>query len=266
MVLVCFQNLFSCAAQFQSEGKHERQHFNVSLADSANLSRAAYQWGKSSRVPDTTYSYIYYIRFHCQSTADLSEDSTAADLTVSEIERLYNEVLDSSVESYRQKMQRMESNSSIDKQYFEMLDKASNESYYSTAYLIFSLIHDDWLKGRQSDEVLQQLLPQEKVSIRAFFSKARWELVKYFEATEQTNQEILRHVSRWQTERADGIIEAYMEFPKKLRETVPELQLMDYNAQGRIIIEAVAQAFANAINAILTPRKSLENLNIRLRA
>ncbi|TDG45039.1 hypothetical protein AWZ03_008540 [Drosophila navojoa] len=180
------------------------------------------------------------------SAADLSKDNAAADLSVREIERLYNEVLDSSINNFRQRMRSTKSNSSIDKQYFEMLDKATNESYYSTAYLIFSLIHDDWLKGRQSDEVLQQLLPEEKVSIRAFFSKARWELVKYFEATHTTNEKILQYVSRWQIETADSIIEAYMEFPSKLRETVPELQLMDYMAQGRIIIEAVARAFARA--------------------
>ncbi|XP_017858338.1 PREDICTED: uncharacterized protein LOC108610640 [Drosophila arizonae] len=194
------------------------------------------------------------------SAADLSKDSTAADLTMRKIERLYNEVLESSINSFRQKMQSTKNYSSIDKQYFEMLDKAHNESYYSTAYLIFSLIHDDWLKGHQSDEVLQQLLPEEKVSIRAFFSKARHELAKYSEATQTTNEEILQYVSRWQTETADSIIGAYMEFPSKLRETVPELQLMDYMAQGRIIIEAVAQAFGNAIHALLTPRKSLRNL------
>lgn len=132
-----------------------------------------------------------------------------------------------------------------------MLDKANNESYYSAAYLIFFLIHDDF-KGRQSDEL--------KFSIRAFFAKARLELGKYSEATQTTIEEILQYVSRWQTETADSIIQAYMEFPSKLRETVPELQLMDYTAQGRIIIEAVAQAIGDALNALLTPRKSLRNL------
>lgn len=193
-------------------------------------------------------------------------NSSAAAFAVQEIEKLYNEVLQSSVDNCRQMLHHTNNSNLIDKEYFEMLDTADKDNYYSTAYLIFSLIHDDLLKGRQPDEVLLQLLPAEKVSIRRFFSKVRVHLMMYFNFTNQVKWELINNLTRWQSETANSIVEVYLEFPTKLREEAPELQLMDYMAQGKIILDAVAQALQNVLYSILTPRKSLQKLNLRLRS
>ncbi|KAH8263341.1 hypothetical protein KR044_007607, partial [Drosophila immigrans] len=166
----------------------------------------------------------------------------AAATTVQEIEGLYNEVLQSSIDSSRAVLPHLNDSNVIDKQYFTELDKlVGNQDYYSTAYFIFALIHSSLFDGQGQDQLLNAVLPVEKVSIRNFFSKVRLDLLKYFTVTQQTHLELMQNVTRWQNESADSVVISFLEFPKTLQDQVPELRLMDYTKQGKSIVEGLAR-------------------------
>ncbi|XP_064553968.1 uncharacterized protein Hf [Drosophila montana] len=176
------------------------------------------------------------------STGDASAASTVS-LTVKEIERLYNEVLQTSLADARARLSHLNDSNAIDRQYFDELDKiVDTESYYSSAYFIFALINSSLFERAQPDQLLLQVLPGEKICIRNFFVKVRLELLKYFATSEQTKVELIRNVSRWQQETGNSIVLAFLEFPQKLQHQVPELQLMDYMRQARGLVEGITQA------------------------
>ncbi|XP_030555379.1 uncharacterized protein LOC115758760 [Drosophila novamexicana] len=176
------------------------------------------------------------------STGDASAGSTVS-LTVKEIERLYNEVLQTSLDDARTKLSHLNDSNAIDKQYFDELDKiVGTESYYSSAYFIFALINSSLFDRSEPDQLLLQVLPGEKICIRNFFVKVRLELLKYFATREQTKVELIRNVSRWQQATENSIVLAFLEFPQKLQDQVPELQLMDYMRQASGLVEGIAQA------------------------
>lgn len=115
-------------------------------------------------------------------------------------------------------------------EYFRELKSAEgSEGYYSAAHFIFNLIHLPLLKHEQPDQLLQLVLPGEKVAIRDFFSKVQTELLGYFTATLQSQTELMRNLTEWKTATDDGVVLNYLVFPKNLQETVPELRLNNYN-------------------------------------
>ncbi|KAH8377713.1 hypothetical protein KR093_006754, partial [Drosophila rubida] len=161
--------------------------------------------------------------------------------TVQKIEGLYNEVLQSSIDSCRAALPHLNDSNAIDSQYFTELDKlVGNPDYYSTAYFIFALVHSSLFDQQTQDRLLLEVLPAEKVSIRNFFSKTRLNLLKYFAATQQIHIELMTNVTRWQNESADSIVISFLEFPETLQSEVPELRLMDYTKQGKSIVEGLA--------------------------
>ncbi|EDW63333.1 uncharacterized protein Hf [Drosophila virilis] len=176
------------------------------------------------------------------STGDASVGSTVS-LTVKEIERLYNEVLQTSLDDARTKLSHLNDSNAIDRQYFDELDKiVGTDSYYSSAYFIFALINSSLFDQSEPDQLLLQVLPSEKICIRNFFVKVRLELLKYFATRQQTTVELIRNVTRWQQATENSIVLAFLEFPQKLQDQVPELQLMDYMQQARGLVEGIAQA------------------------
>lgn len=115
-------------------------------------------------------------------------------------------------------------------EYFRELKSAEgSEGYYSAAHFIFNLIHLPLVKHEQPDQLLQLVLPGEKVAIRDFFSKVQVELLRYFTATSQSQTELMRNLTEWKTATDDGIVLKYLVFPKNLQGTVPELRLNNYN-------------------------------------
>ncbi|KAH8415222.1 hypothetical protein KR215_009440, partial [Drosophila sulfurigaster] len=161
--------------------------------------------------------------------------------TVQKIERLYNEVLKSSINNSRAALHHLNDSNAIDNQFFTELDKLEGQGdYYSTAYFIFALIHSSLFNQPTEDKLLVAILPAEKVSIRDIFTKIRIDLFNYFAATQQNHLELMQNVTRWQNESADSIVFSFMAFPETLQRQVPELSLMDYTKQGKSIVEGLA--------------------------
>ncbi|XP_068150488.1 uncharacterized protein Hf [Drosophila tropicalis] len=177
------------------------------------------------------------------SVSDLSVTPTALSSSAVEgIERLYNQVLQRTIEDAYHRLIRLNDSSIIDRQYFEDLDTIfSNEDYYSTAYYIFAWINSDIMMQAQPDKLLAEVLPVEKEAIRNFYTKLKIHLEKYLRLSRQNNKtELLQNVTRWQSETQDTIVMSYIEFPRNLQKQIPELQLMDYTKLAKALLEGVA--------------------------
>ncbi|EDV99419.1 uncharacterized protein LOC6567149 [Drosophila grimshawi] len=166
--------------------------------------------------------------------------------TAKDIEQLYNEVLQSSLQNARERLYHLNDSNAIDKQYFHELDTiVGTENYYSTAYFIFALINRSLFNQRESDKLLLEVLPYEKISIRNFFSKVKIELLNYLASTHQNKFELMTNVTRWQTETEDTLVISYLGFPQRLQDQVPELQLMDYMKQAKSLVDGIVQSLTN---------------------
>ncbi|KAH8410336.1 hypothetical protein KR009_012318, partial [Drosophila setifemur] len=157
------------------------------------------------------------------------------------VERLFNQVLYSTIEDARQRLPHLNASDVIDRQYFEELDTISgNEDYYSTAYYIFAWINSQLMAKQTPDKLLQEVLPGEKIAIRTFFGKVKPHLAKYLRLSRQERHELISNVTRWAGESEDTLITSYLEFPRTLRVQLPELQLMDYTKLAKALLEGVA--------------------------
>ncbi|KAH8353342.1 hypothetical protein KR084_010371, partial [Drosophila pseudotakahashii] len=162
--------------------------------------------------------------------------------TIQAAERLYNQVLHSTIEDARQRLPHLPANETIDRQYFEELDViAGNEEYYSTAYYIFAWINSDLMSHRNPDKLLAEVLPGEKIAIRQFFGKLKPHLTKYLRLSRQDRSELVANVTRLAAETEDSLITSYLEFPHNLKGQLPELQLMDYTKLAQALVEGVAR-------------------------
>lgn len=151
--------------------------------------------------------------------------------TTHNIEELYNKVLQTSLEKAQDALHQLNnSRDFIDVEFFRDLKSVEGtQGYYSAAYFIFKLLHLPLLKDEQPDQLLQLVLPSEKVAIRDFFTKVQVELLRYFTATSQSQTKLMRNLTEWKSETGDGIVLNYLVFPKNLQELVPELKLNNYN-------------------------------------
>ncbi|XP_017081487.2 uncharacterized protein LOC108114852 [Drosophila eugracilis] len=177
-------------------------------------------------------------------SAQLSESNqnTLTGNTIQAVERLYNQVLYSTVEDARQRLPHLPANETIDRQYFEELDLiAGNEDYYSTAYYIFAWINSDLMYHKTPDKLLVEVLPGEKTSIRNFFSKVKPHLSKYLRQSRQDRSQLVANITRWATDNEDSLIMTFLEFPQNLKGQLPELHLMDYSKLAQALIEGVAR-------------------------
>ncbi|XP_016994313.2 uncharacterized protein Hf [Drosophila takahashii] len=175
----------------------------------------------------------------------LADSAQAADLTggtIQAVERLYNQVLYSTIEDARQRLPHLPANETIDRQYFEELDAiAGNEEYYSTAYYIFAWINSDLMSHRTPDKLLVEVLPGEKIAIRQFFGKVKPHLTKYLRLSRQDSSELVSNITRLASETEDSLIMSYLEFPQSLKGQLPELHLMDYSKLAQALVEGVAR-------------------------
>ncbi|XP_001356115.2 uncharacterized protein LOC108163411 [Drosophila miranda] len=178
----------------------------------------------------------------CLATADSSRGYNPLARPVAEaIERLYNQVLHSTIEDARQRLPHLNDSEAIDKQYFDDLDSTlGNEDYYSTAYYIFAWINSQLMAQQRPDKLLLEVLPGEKAAIRNFFHKVRPPLEKYLQRSHQSRPELIANVTRWAGQQQDSVVMSYIEFPRSLQAQIPELQLMDYTKLAKALIEGVA--------------------------
>ncbi|KAH8325863.1 hypothetical protein KR067_009300, partial [Drosophila pandora] len=161
--------------------------------------------------------------------------------TVEAVERLYNKVLDSTIEDARLRRQHINDSDAIDQQYFDNLDTITgNEDYYSTAYYIFAWINSQLMAHQPADKLLEEILPGEKILIRNFFARVKVHLVKYLQVSHQNRPEFIANVTRLAGETEDVLIESYLRFPHNLQSQLPELQLMDYTKLAKSIFEGIA--------------------------
>lgn len=117
----------------------------------------------------------------------------------------------------------------IDVEYFRDLKSSEGtEGYYGAAYFVFTLIHAPLLEHEQPNQLLQMVLPGEKVAIRDFFAKVQVELRKYLTVTLQTQEELLKNLTEWNTETNDRIVLTYLQFPNNLQTLMPELRVNNY--------------------------------------
>lgn len=117
----------------------------------------------------------------------------------------------------------------IDVEYFRDLKSSEGtEGYYGAAYFVFTLIHAPLLKHEQPNQLLQMVLPGEKVAIRDFFAKVQVELRKYLTVTLQSQEELLKNLTEWNTETNDRIVLTYLQFPNNLQTLMPELKVNNY--------------------------------------
>ncbi|KAH8404844.1 hypothetical protein KR222_005820, partial [Zaprionus bogoriensis] len=167
--------------------------------------------------------------------------------TSQSIERLYNQVLKTSMEKAREVQQHLnDTKDAIDAQYFtELKSYEGTQEYYGVAYFVFAVLHSS-LDSNQPDQLLQQLLPGEKAAIRDAFSKIREILRKYFAATGQVHDQLMQNLTSWQTETGNGLLETYLHFPDNLQNEVPEIKLTNYAEQSNALVERFARIFLGA--------------------
>ncbi|XP_017056601.1 uncharacterized protein LOC108098302 [Drosophila ficusphila] len=162
--------------------------------------------------------------------------------TIQAVERLYNQVLYSTIEDARRRLPYLNASETIDRQYFEELDLISgNEDYYSTAYYIFAWINSDLMSRKNPDKLLVEVLPGEKIAIRNFFDKVKTHLTKYLRLSRQDRSELVSNITRWATETEDSVVMYYLEFPQNLKGQLPELHLMEYTKLAQALIQGVAR-------------------------
>ncbi|XP_017019327.1 uncharacterized protein Hf [Drosophila kikkawai] len=167
--------------------------------------------------------------------------ASLASPTVQAVERLFNQVLYTTIEDARQRLPHLNASDAIDRQYFEDLDSiAANEDYYSTAYYIFAWINSQLMTHQSPDKLLLEVLPGEKIAIRNFFGKVRPHLTKYLRLSRQDRLEFMSNITRWASESEDSLVTYYLEFPRTLQQQLPELQLMDYTKLAKALLEGVA--------------------------
>eukprot|EP00099_Drosophila_melanogaster_P029281 NP_788078.1 helical factor [Drosophila melanogaster] len=161
--------------------------------------------------------------------------------TIQAVERLFNQVLYTTIEDARQRLPGLPANETIDRQYFEELDLvAGNEDYYSTAFYIFAWINSDLMYHKTPDKLLVEVLPGEKIAIRRFFAKVKPHLTKYLRLSRQDRSELVSNVTQLATETKDSLITTFLEFPQNLKSQLPELQLMDYTKLAQALVQGVA--------------------------
>lgn len=161
--------------------------------------------------------------------------------TIQAVERLFNQVLYTTIEDARQRLPGLPANETIDRQYFEELDLvAGNEDYYSTAFYIFAWINSDLMYHKTPDKLLVEVLPGEKIAIRRFFAKVKPHLTKYLRLSRQDRSELVSNVTQLATETEDSLITTFLEFPQNLKSQLPELQLMDYTKLAQALVQGVA--------------------------
>ncbi|KAH8329291.1 hypothetical protein KR074_007126, partial [Drosophila pseudoananassae] len=175
------------------------------------------------------------------SAQSTGRSASQSQFTVEAVERLYNRVLDSTIEDARLRGQHLNASEAIDQQYFDNLDTITgNEDYYSTAYYIFAWLNSQLMAHQTPDKLLEEILPGEKVLIRNFFARVKIHLVKYLQVSRQTRPEFIANVTRLAGDTEDVLIESYLRFPHNLESQLPELQLMDYTKLAKSIIEGIA--------------------------
>ncbi|KAI8043398.1 uncharacterized protein LOC128261442 [Drosophila gunungcola] len=162
--------------------------------------------------------------------------------TVQAVERLFNQVLYSTIEDARQRLPHLNASETIDRQYFEELDLiAGNEDYYSTAYYIFAWINSDLMSHKTPDKLLVEVLPVEKIAIRNFFGKVKIHLTKYLRQSRQERPQLVANITRWSAETEDSLIMTYLEFPQNLQGQLPEIHLMDYTKLAQALMQGLSR-------------------------